>query len=297
MILEVSHRTTYRYEHPVVLSRHRVHMTPRGSANQVVLRHSLLVEPAPTYRLDAVDVFANPVTTLEIESPHDELVLHARCAVAVTPPAAFDATATIAWDRLADRLSGDAPLAGALDVRQLRCATPLTTAPPALVDYVATSFPAGRPVLDGAFDLTRRIYREFRFDPAATDVSTPIATVLQTRRGVCQDFAHLAIAGLRAIGVPARYISGYVLTKPPPGQAKLQGADASHAWLAVWAPETGWVGFDPTNGRLSGDDYVTTAWGRDYNDVSPITGVLLGGGAHTVVAAVDVTTPFEGDAD
>jgi len=143
-------------------------------------------------------------------------------------------------------------------------------------------------VLEAAIDLTRRIYADFKFDPAATDISTPVSEVFRQRRGVCQDFAHLALATLRAMRVPARYVSGYILTRPPPGQPKLRGADASHAWVSVWSPETGWVDLDPTNGVVVADEHIAIAWGRDYDDISPISGVLLGGGTHTVAVGVDV---------
>ena len=158
----------------------------------------------------------------------------------------------------------------------------------ALRDYARTSFTDNAPVLAATHDLMRRIFEEFTFDPSATDVSTPVESVFKERRGVCQDFAHLMISALRSLGLPARYVSGYILTHPPPGQPRLQGADASHAWVSVWAPETGWVDFDPTNNVIPHGEHVTIAYGRDYDDVSPISGVLLGGGAHTVEVAVDV---------
>ena len=142
--------------------------------------------------------------------------------------------------------------------------------------------------MEGVLDLTRRIFEDFTFDPSATDVSTPVSTVLKQRRGVCQDFAHLQIAALRSLNLPARYVSGYIVTHPPEGQVKLQGADASHAWISVWAPQTGWVDFDPTNNIIPRGEHITIAYGRDYDDVSPISGVLLGGGAHSVGVAVDV---------
>jgi transglutaminase-like putative cysteine protease len=157
-----------------------------------------------------------------------------------------------------------------------------------IADYTALSFPPGRPVLVGTYDFIMRIYREFKFDPTATDISTPITQVFKQRRGVCQDFAHLTIAGLRALAIPARYVSGYILTRPPPGQPKLQGTDASHAWVSVWAPDIGWVDFDPTNGMVAADEHIEIAHGRDYDDVSPISGVLIGGGEHTVAVAVDM---------
>lgn len=295
MIFDVRHRTHYRYSAQVVQSQHLVHMTPRTSARQLTLNHSLMVEPAPAMRYDGLDAFDNPVVILDVEVAHKEFMLLARSTVETRPAAIIDFATTTPWDRLDVAL---APDAGALDldVIQFRCATRLTAATFAVADYARLSFPPGRPVLEGVLDLTRRIYSEFTFDPTATDVSTPVARVLNERRGVCQDFAHLTLAGLRALRIPARYVSGYILTRPPPGQPKLQGTDASHAWVSVWCPECGWQEFDPTNGLVVDDEHITIAHGRDYNDVSPISGVLLGGGEHTVTVAVDVAPLDAGQA-
>lgn len=287
MIFEVSHRTHYRYSTPVAQSQHLIHMTPRAVAHQTVFRHKLIVEPAPASRYDGVDAFGNPFVILDVEVPHRELVLMARSAVETRAPPVADFAATTPWDALDDRLA-KANGGLDLDVIQYRCTTRLTGATLAIADYARSSFAIGRPVLDGAMDLTRRIYADFQFDPGATDVSTPVESVFEQRRGVCQDFAHLALAGLRALRVPARYVSGYILTRPPPGQPKLAGADASHAWISVWSPETGWRDFDPTNGIAVGEEHITIAYGRDYNDISPISGVLLGGGEHVVSVGVDV---------
>jgi transglutaminase-like putative cysteine protease len=287
MIFEVSHRTHYRYSTPVAQSQHLVHMTPRAVTHQTTLRHNLIVEPAPAMRYDGVDGFGNPFVILDVEVPHKELVLHARSSVETHAPPAADFSATTSWDRLDERMTK--PDGGFdLDVIQYRCTTRLTGASLAIADYTRGSFPQGRPMLEGVMDLTRRIYTDFRFDPGATDVSTPVDKVFEQRRGVCQDFAHLTLAGLRALRVPARYVSGYILTRPAPGQIKLAGADASHAWISVWSPETGWRDFDPTNGIAVGEEHITIAYGRDYNDVSPISGVLLGGGEHAVSVGVDV---------
>lgn len=287
MMFDVRHRTHYRYSVPVVQSQHLVHMTPRDSERQSTLHHSLMVEPAPAMRYDGLDAFDNVVAILDIEVAHKEFMLLARSTVETRPVISTDFAATTPWDRLDAALAPGA--AGFdLDVIQYRCATRLTAPTLAVADYARGSFPPGRPVLEGAMDLTQRIYTEFTFDPTATDVSTPVARVLNERRGVCQDFAHLTLASLRALRIPARYISGYILTRPPPGHPRLQGADASHAWISVWCPEAGWQDFDPTNGLLVGDEHITIAYGRDYNDVSPISGVLLGGGAHTVAVAVDI---------
>lgn len=287
MIFEISHKTHYRYTQPVVESQHVVRVTPRALPKQSLRHHSLLVEPAPSMRVQRVDAFGNSMVCLSIEEPHQELVFHARSGVETRPAASFDATVTTAWDHLDEALMPHLAET-AMDVFQYRCGSRLASPSLEIADFAAASFPAGRPLVDGAIDLTHRIFREFKFDPTATDVSTPVGTVLRLGRGVCQDFAHLSLAALRSRRIPARYVSGYILTRPPPGQARLQGADASHAWISVWAPETGWVDLDPTNGLIVGEEHVTVAYGRDYDDVSPISGVLLGGGKHVVSVGIDV---------
>ena len=288
MIFDVSHKTLYSYSSPVVQSQHMVHLSPRPLPSQVIKNHSIIIEPAPAVRYDGVDAFGNSLILIDIEVPHDELALHARSIIETVTGPKPDLERSTAWDKLDGRfIAADGALD--LDVIQYRCASRLAAPTREIAAYAARSFAPGRPVLEAAMDLTHRIKREFKFDPTATDISTPIAEVLRQRRGVCQDFAHLSLACLRAYRVPARYVSGYILTHPPPGQPKLQGSDASHAWIAVWSPEYGWVEFDPTNGLLVTDEHVRVAHGRDYEDVSPISGVLLGGGEHTVAVAVDVT--------
>lgn len=294
MIYDIVHKTHYRYRSTVVQSLHLVHMTPRAMPGQTVRHHSLLVEPAPASRQDGIDAFGNIEIILDIEEPHHELVLVARSTIEKLSPAPIDLTATIAWDALDHRLQAandrDA------DILLFRCASRLTVPTLEIADYATLSFAPSRPVLDAAMDLVTRIYSDFKFDPHATDVSTPVTQVFATRRGVCQDFAHLALACFRALRIPARYVSGYLHTHPPVGRPKLQGADASHAWISVWSPEYGWVDFDPTNGIVVRDEHVTVAIGRDYDDVSPISGVLRGGGEHSVSVGVDVNIAAEATA-
>ena len=288
MILDVSHKTLYRYSASVVHSQHLIHMSPRLIPGQTIRHHSLLIEPAPAARTIGEDAFGNPVVTIEIEVPHKELVLHARSTIETSKATAIDFATTTAWDKF-DHAPTIYVLRDDLGVLQYRCVSRLTTPSLEIADYSAQSFTPGRPVLEGALELTQRIYDDFTFDATATDISTPITEVFKARRGVCQDFAHLSLACLRAMRIPSRYVSGYILTFPPPGQSKLQGTDASHAWISVWSPETGFVGFDPTNGIVASDEHVVIAHGRDYDDVSPISGVLIGGGEHTVSVGVDVT--------
>jgi transglutaminase-like putative cysteine protease len=287
MMFDVSHRTTYIYSKPVLQSEHRVHMTPRPGPRQVVHRHSLLIEPAPSSNVAITDYFGNASAILTIEDEHSELIIHARSTVEVQPSDLPMPAASTPWEQVAAKARRN----GSLDIGVLQFASTSrhTRIVPEAVDYARPSFTPQRPILQAALDLTQRIYEDFTFDSTATDISTPVSYVLQERRGVCQDFAHLALTCLRAFGLPARYVSGYLLTYPPPGMEKLQGADASHAWLSVWSPEAGWVDFDPTNGIIPTNEHITVAWGRDYEDVSPISGVLLGGSRQKMTVAVDVT--------
>jgi transglutaminase-like putative cysteine protease len=287
MIFELSHRTTYAYAKPVLQSEHLVHITPRSGPHQTVQRHNLLIEPAPSSNITLPDYFGNQATILGIEDEHSELVIHARSTVEVRPPELPMAALSTSWEQVAAKASRD----GVLDISVLQFASASrhTRVVPEAIDYARPSLAHGRPILEAALDLTKRIYTDFAFDSSATDISTPVSHILQERRGVCQDFAHLALTCLRAFGLPARYVSGYLLTYPPPGMEKLQGADASHAWISLWAPEAGWVDFDPTNGIMPTNEHITLAWGRDYDDVSPISGVLLGGGRQKMTVAVDVT--------
>jgi transglutaminase-like putative cysteine protease len=288
MIYDVSHRTTYAYRKPVLKSEHVLHLTPLDGERQRVIRRSLLVEPAPSASAERVDYFGNAMSILAIDDEHSELVVHARSTVKVEAAKRPTLALSAPWEQVAGKAVG---ADGGIDIGILQfvSASPHTHFIAEAVDYARPSFPPGRPILEAVFDLTQRIFKEFTFDHTATDISTPVSHVLQERRGVCQDFAHLAITCIRALGLPARYVSGYLLTYPPPGMAKLKGADASHAWISVWAPEAGWVDFDPTNGIMPSDEHITVAHGRDYDDVSPISGVLLGGSRQTMTVAVDVT--------
>tara|TARA_R110000868_G_scaffold64985_4_gene195011 strand:+ start:5698 stop:6576 length:879 start_codon:yes stop_codon:yes gene_type:complete len=287
VIFDVSHQTTFAYAQSVSISHHLLHLSPRLYDHQVCSRHSLLIEPPPTIVKEATDYFGNPTTYLTIEEPHHELNIVARSTIEVKPPQYVAPERTPAWESIAGMLkrSTEREL---LDVYQFAFDSPFTQSGNGAAAYAEISFPPGRPVLEGAIDLMNRIHAEFKYEGGVTDVHTPIDTVLSERRGVCQDFAHLQISGLRSMGIPARYVSGYLQTVPPEGEERLVGADASHAWLSVWVPESGWVDLDPTNDVIPGEQHITVAWGRDYGDVSPVNGLVLGGGDHTVEVAVDV---------
>ena len=287
MKYEISHRTTYSYRRLVGQSQHHLHLQPRKTAHQTVLHHSLLIEPAPVGRSDIIDTFGNAATLLRIKDEHSEFIVHARSTVEITAAPLPVLSETLAWEDVAG-LAVRPGTALDLDVAQFALPSRHTPVSREILSFAQASFPPGRPVLEGAMALTEQIFHEFKFDPAATDVSTPIARVLELKRGVCQDFAHLCLAALRSLGIPARYVSGYLLTRPPPGQPKLKGSDASHAWLSVYAPETGWVDFDPTNGIIPSGEHITLAYGRDYDDICPVSGVLLGGGDQIMTVAVDV---------
>jgi len=285
VIYDVSHRTTFKYAAMVDISQHMLHLAPRASPKQIVHRHALLVEPTPTVSKDSWDYFGNASTYLTVEQPHDTLTIssHARIEIsdAFAPP---DPESTIPWDRMAESL---AAAKSTLEIQQFQFESPFTHSTSAL-EYARPSFPPGRPLLAAAADLTHRIFSDFKYEGGVTDIYTPVDHVMKERRGVCQDFAHLQLACLRALGLPARYVSGYLLTHPPEGEEKLVGSDASHAWLSIWTPGHSWIDLDPTNDLLPTNEHITVAWGRDYGDVSPVSGMVGGGGAQKVDVAVDV---------
>ena len=287
MLFDVRHRTTYRYSQPVSISHHVLHLMPRRSDRQIVHASRLSVDPAPTVRSDATDYFGNQVAYLTLQDQHETLGIEACSRVEVVAPPDHLPQRTTPWDQVFAQLESSASRA-ALDVLQFAFESPFTRATADLAAYARESFVPGRPILEAALDLTGRIFRDFRYESGTTSVSTPVEEVFRSRHGVCQDFAHLELACLRALALPARYVSGYLLTRPPPGQPRRIGADASHAWLSVWCAEAGWVDLDPTNDTIARDEHVTLAWGRDYGDISPINGVIFGGGEHTIDVAVDV---------
>ena len=287
MILEVSHKTVYHYTAPVAQAHHLVHLAPREHERQRTIRHSLLIEPAPASRSDFTDYFGNPASTVAIESSHSELLIHSRSIIDVKAPPPLDVKQSAAWEGVAAGLSPRRTPSISMWC-SFSCPRTIPAITPELIAFAAPSFRPGRPVLECAWDLTNRIYTDFKYDSAATDVATTVDDLLEIGRGVCQDFAHLMIGAMRAFGLPARYVSGYLLTHPPAGKEKLIGSDASHAWVSVWAPEIGWVDFDPTNKMIPKDEHITIGYGRDFQDVSPVTGVLLGGGSHHIDVAVDV---------
>jgi transglutaminase-like putative cysteine protease len=281
MRYEVVHTTEYEYSETVAVSHHVARLRPRSLANQECLQHELTIEPPAAVTSTYEDYFGNGVTFFAMQGAHKRLTIRARTTMALTAPSLPDPAQTVPWEAAVDQ--------AALPLEALEFAFPADLiAASELREYAAASFSAGRPIMEAVVDLTERIHGDVTFDRKATTVATPLEDVFRSRRGVCQDFARLEIACLRSIGVPARYVSGYLETVPPPGRPRLLGADASHAWLAVFCPEVGWVHVDPTNNLLPSGTHVTLAWGRDYSDVSPVRGVILGGGQHSLAVHVDV---------
>ena len=286
MRFRVTHTTKYAYSDPVAVCHNLARLAPRGTERQHIESFRLVVAPEPSDLVERSDALGNRVDYFSIPHVHKGLTLTAVSEVAVTEPAQLP-EASLGWENVRESLRRhDNPrLADAY-----RFAFPSTHVPneSVLRDYAALSFTPGRPVLEAARELTTRVNSDFEYNPAATDVSTPVLEAFEKRAGVCQDFAHLQLAMIRSLGLAARYVSGYLRTIPPPGKERLVGADASHAWLSVYCGRAGWVDFDPTNDCVPSTDHVTLAWGRDYADVAPVQGVFVGGGSHTLNVSVDV---------
>jgi transglutaminase-like putative cysteine protease len=287
---QIFHDTHYHYDSPVSLAQQLAHLWPRACTWQRCTDQQLLISPQPTTRRDELDVFGNPLTRLAFERPHDELLVNASLTIEVLPRPALDFRLSPAWEETRKALSySSQPLSTELlEACRYRFESPYVHLKRNFVEFSASCFPAGRPLLLGVQALMEKIFSEFTFDAEATQVATPLVEVLERRRGVCQDFAHLMLACVRSRGLAARYISGYLLTQPPPGQPRLIGADASHAWVSVYCPVLGWVDFDPTNNVQPALEHITLAWGRDFSDVSPLRGVILGGGNHDPEVRVTV---------
>jgi transglutaminase-like putative cysteine protease len=283
----VRHRTTYRYRQDVAYSRLVAHLVPRATQRQVPLNSFVQAVPEPVERVERTDFFGNPTDWFIIDEPHDVLDILAESQVRVGAPPELDPAAAPSWE--AARTMFEFPSEpAALDALQYTFDTPLTAGNADVAAYAEETFTRGRSLLSCVLELNARIYADFRYDKDATDTRTTVEEVFELRAGVCQDLAHAGIAAVRAMGLAARYVSGYLLTHPPPGRERLIGADASHAWFSVWVPPYGWVDVDPTNDVIPGKEHITLAWGRDYGDVAPIHGIITGGSEHEVDVAVDV---------
>jgi len=282
MMYRLRHRTAYGYAQSVDLAAHLLHLKPRNLPGQCVVSARLTCLPRPDHHSETHDHFGNAATRLFMVAPHTSFEVLAESTVEVDFAPPPPAGQTLAWEQVAAQ-------AGGPETADFLQPTPHVPLLAEATDYAARSFWAGRPVLEGLLELNRRMRQEFTFQAGVTSITTPIADVLRDRRGVCQDFTQVMLAGLRGLGLPARYVSGYVRTRPPPGETRRRGADQSHAWVCAWmGPADGWVQLDPTNGIVVRDEHVILAWGRDFSDISPLRGVLLGGGEHSLEVSVDL---------
>lgn len=291
MRYHILHTTAYGYEAPVLAARHLLHLSPRACPWQQVVTQALRISPNPAARHDGRDAFANPVSRIELATPHSAFEVTSALELDVGErPWAGRLDVSPAWERVREQLEYAAtPLPPEIfEAQRVRFESPGVRVKRELETYASPSFARNRPLLAAARELMGRIHAEFLYDPSATVVGTSVLEVLEKRRGVCQDFAHLMIGCLRSLGLAARYVSGYLRTDPPAGQPRLVGADATHAWVAVFVPELGWVEFDPTNDCFADERHIVLAWGRDFGDVSPVRGVIQGGGAHTLDVGVTV---------
>ena len=309
MKFRITHTTCYRYSQPVGLCQNEARLQPRNFWRQHCDRSHFEITPAPADFHERTDFFGNRVAYFAIQQAHTQLVVTAISDVTIFPKQnTVDLFNQPTWERVRNLLQ-ETPTPGQaqsqqgqsqiqvqnheqspdiLEARQYLLDSPMITVTPELAAYAQSSFLPDRPLAEVVHDLMGRIYRDFTYDPTFTTIATPLSEVLSHRRGVCQDFAHLAIGCLRAFGLAARYISGYVETLPEPGKQRLVGADASHAWFSVYSPGSGWLDFDPTNNTVPLDQHITLAWGRDYADVTPLKGIAFGGGQHTLSVSVDV---------
>ena len=295
MIYNILHRTTYKYKYPVSVGDHVACLKPRSFANNRLLDNQIRIVPAPRTITERIDYFGNALCFFTVQEPHKELVVEARSKVKIDEDERRSVATYRPWEDSAQRLSEDYSR-DALEAYQFQFESPRIPIRPEFAEYAVQSFLPGRPMREALWDLTNRIHEDFRFDSKVTNVRTTVEEVFKKRRGVCQDFAHVQIACLRSIHVAARYVSGYLRTIPPPGKPRLVGADASHAWVSAYCPGSGWLDMDPTNNVEPTDGHVTLAWGRDYSDVSPLRGLILGGGNHTLEVAVDLE-PIENGAN
>lgn len=289
MHYKVTHSTVYQYNEPVSLCHNLALLKPRSTATQICHKTQLDITPLPDIINEYEDFFGNKATYFAIQQEHKKLVVTVTSFIENTNTRAilFNFFESVAWEEAKKHIAD--PMPENAEIRQYIAETPMTTYNEDIKAYALASFTPGRALFDSANDLMQRIYADFRYTPGFTTIATPVADVMKRRRGVCQDFAHLAIACIRSLGLPARYVSGYIETVPEGGAPKLTGADASHAWFSIFIPGTGWVDFDPTNNQIPSFQHITIAWGRDYTDVTPLKGVILSSGKHKLDVAVSVT--------
>lgn len=287
MKYRVTHSNEFIYKTQVGLCYNEARILPRDLAHQKVLSAGLQIVPSPDDHYERYDYFGNRTAYFSIEKPYEKLVVTATSEVQVDLQNPLEGAASVAWEIARERLHNGRS-EEIIEATQFALDSPIVKSDALLKEYADASFLPGRPLDEAVQDLMQRIYAEFQYDPEFSTIATPLKEVMTQRRGVCQDFAHLAIGCLRSLGLAARYVSGYIETMPPPGKERLVGADASHAWFSVFHPGAGWIDFDPTNNQLPSDRHITVAWGRDYADVTPLRGVAFGGGEHKLKVAVDV---------
>jgi transglutaminase-like putative cysteine protease len=288
MNYRIHHETHFAYAEPTAVSYNEVRLSPLNLSSQTLVNKRLVVDPRPSEVAERFDYFGNPTWFVAIDQPHNTMTVRVESHVRIDRPTDVMAIyPSLAWEDARDQLRslGDPETTAALE---FVLDSPLIGADAELAAYTRPSFTHRRPLMEAVFDLMQRIYRDFQFQPGTTDTATPLSDVLAHRRGVCQDFAQLGIGCLRSLGLPARYVSGYIETLPPPGKEKLKGADASHAWFSAFVPGFGWVDFDPTNNQIPSDQHIIVALGRDFSDVTPIKGVIFGAGQHELSVSVDV---------
>ena len=287
----IEHHTAYHYSEPVMLSHQQLHLTARSVDFQEVHEHEIIITPKPTLRREFIDALGNPMTEIALESAHRALDIAAHTKLTVNPPGIVDAEGTPPWEQIREALSYRVawrPEPEVLEATRFLFESPHARVKRELRAYATECFAPGKPILSAAKALMAKIHDEFRFDAGATTVTTPVMTFFAQKRGVCQDFAHLMISCLRSTGLAARYVSGYLLTRRAPGKPRRVGADASHAWTSLFVPGHGWIDFDPTNNVMPSIEHITIAWGRDFSDVTPLRGVINGGGVQSLEVKVTV---------
>ena len=314
MKYRITHSTLYDYSQPVGLCQNEARLQPRNFWRQQAHSSHFEITPTPTDYNERTDFFGNRVAYFSVQKPHTKLLVTVVSEVSLFPKQnSLDSFNYVSWEQVQQILQGNPTMSSqssffdnqsqsqsqsqnqsadslfeVLDARQYTLDSPMISVIPELAEYAQASFSPNRALVDVVYDLMERIYKDFTYDPSFTTIATPLSDVLRFKRGVCQDFAHLAIGCLRAYGIAARYVSGYVETLPEPGKTRLVGADASHAWFSVYIPALGWMDFDPTNNKVPHDQHITLAWGRDFSDVTPLKGIAFGGGQHTLSVSVDV---------
>jgi len=288
LLYKIVHTTSYTYSEPVSICHNIARLVPRSFDKQQCRKSVVSISPQPGAMHEYEDFFGNKVMYFAIQQEHKSLTVTVSSEVEKInyESPEMNLYAAVPWQEVRELARQSTP--AWLDVHQYIPETVFTSFTPGITAYALQSFTPGRPMFDASLDLMQRIYRDFEFKPGFTTISTPLSEVMKARKGVCQDFAHLAIACVRSIGLPARYVSGYLETIAPPGKEKMAGADASHAWFSVYIPYMGWVDFDPTNNQIPAAQHITASWGRDYADIAPLKGVIINSGPHQLAVSVDV---------